>query len=73
MVVKLQTTDYLIYAELDKTESVTHLASKNRIHADTCYAILHEIGQRGDLQITWGFTDDGYTDTVKISRPQSKR
>ena len=31
MLVKLQTEDYLIYAELDKTERVTHLAAKNRI------------------------------------------
>ena len=31
MLVKLQTADYLIYAELDKTERITHLASKNRI------------------------------------------
>ncbi len=43
MLVKLQTTDYLIYAELDKTERVTHLASKNRIPVQTCYAILHEM------------------------------
>ena len=68
MLVKLQTTDYLIYAELDKTERVTHLASKNRIPVDTCYAILHEIEACGDYQITWGFADDGHTDTVRISR-----
>ena len=30
MLVKLQTTDYLIYAELNKTERVTHLASKEQ-------------------------------------------
>ena len=40
MLVKLQTPEYLIYAELDKTERVTHLASKNRIPIQTCYAIL---------------------------------
>ena len=68
MLVKLQTTDYLIYAELDKAERVTHLALKNRIPVETCYAILHEIEQRGDFQITWGLADDGYTDTVRISR-----
>ena len=68
MLVKLQTTDYLIYAELDKTERVTHLASKNRIPAGTCYAILHEIERRGDFQITWGLADDGYSDTVRILR-----
>ena len=28
MLVKLQTTKFLIYAELDKTERVTHLAAK---------------------------------------------
>ena len=50
MLVKLQTTKFLIYAELDKTERVTHLASKNRIRPRTCYAILHEIEQRGDFK-----------------------
>ena len=68
MLVKLQTADYLIYAEIDKTERVTHLALKNRISVRTCYAILHEIEQRGDFQITWGVADDGYTNTVRISR-----
>lgn len=68
MLVKLQTTEYLIYAELDKTERVTHLASKNRIRPRTCYATLYEIEQRGDFQITWGLGDDGYADTVRISR-----
>ena len=67
MLVKLQTPEYLIYAELDKTERVTHLASKNRIPIQTCYAILHEIEARGDFQITWGLADDG-SDTVRISR-----
>ena len=46
MLVKLQTPEYLIYAELDKTERVTHLATKNRIPVQTCYAILHEIEVR---------------------------
>ena len=73
MLVKLQTPQYLIYAELDKTERVTHLASKNRIRPRTCYAILHEIEQRGDFHITWGFADDGYSDTVRISRTKPKR
>ena len=73
MLVKLQTTKFLIYAELDKTERGTHLASQNRIHARTCYAILHEIEQRGDFQVTWGFADDGYSDTVRISRTKPKR
>ena len=68
MLVKLQTTDYLIYAELNKTERVIHLASQNRIHLRTCYAILYEIEQRGDFKVTWGIADDGYTDTVWISR-----
>ena len=68
MLVKLQTTDSLIYAELDKTERVTHLALKNRIPAWTCYAILHEIEVLGDYQITWGLADDEYSDTVRISR-----
>ena len=54
MLVKLQTAEYLIYAELNKTERVTHLALKNRIHIQTCYAILYEIEQRGDFQVTWG-------------------
>ncbi len=36
MLVKLQTTKFLIYAELDKAERVTHLASKNRIRPQTC-------------------------------------
>ena len=67
MLVKLQTTGYLIYAELDKSERVTHLASKNRIPVQTCYAILREIERRGDFQITWGLADDGYSDTVRIS------
>ena len=68
MLVKLQTTDYLIYAEPNKTERITHLALKNRINTRTCYAILHEIEKRGDYDITWGIADDGYTDTVRISR-----
>ena len=68
MLVKLQTPDYLIYAELNKTERVTRLTSKNRIPVQTCYAILHEIEQRGDFQITWGLADDGYSDTVRVSR-----
>ena len=68
MLVKLETTKYLIYAELDETERVTHLASKNRIRLHTCYAILYEIEQRGDFKVTWGFADDGYSDTVRISR-----
>ena len=68
MLVKLQTADYLIYAELDKSERVTHLASRNGISVQTCYATLHEIEKRGDLQITWGIADDGYSDTVRISR-----
>ena len=54
MLVKLETTKFLIYAALDKTERITHLAAKNRIHARTCYAILHEIEQRGDFHVTWG-------------------
>ena len=53
MLVKLQTTNFLIYAELDTPERVTHLASKKRIPTRTCYAILHEIEQRCDFQITW--------------------
>ena len=68
MLVKLQTPEYLIYADLDKTERVTHLASKNRIPVQTCYAILHEIEQRGDYEVTWGLADDEYSDTVRISR-----
>ena len=68
MLVKLQTTDYLIYAELNKTERVTHLALKNRIPVQTCYAILHEIERRGDYEVTWGVADDGYSDTVWVSR-----
>ena len=73
MLVKLQTVDYLIYAELDKAERVTHLALKNRVRPQTCYAILHEIEARGDLQITWGLADDGYSDTVRISRITTER
>ena len=73
MLVKLQTADYLIYAELDKAERVTHLASKNRIRPQTCYAILHEVEARGNFQITWGLADDGYSDTVRISRNTIER
>ena len=73
MLVKLQTTKYLIYAELDKTERITHLAAKNRIRPWTCYAILYEIEQRGDFRVTWGFADDGYSDTVRISRTTTER
>ena len=72
MLVKLQTPDYLIYAELDRTERVTHLATKNRIPVQTCYAILHEIEARGDYDITWGLADGEYTNTVRISEPQLK-
>ena len=68
MLVKLQTPQYLIYAELDTPQRVTDLALKNRIPARTCYAILYEIEQRGDFDFTWGVADDGYSDTVLISR-----
>ena len=54
MLVKLQTTKYLIYAELDKTERVTYLAANNRIRPWACYAILYEIEQRGDFQSHMG-------------------
>ena len=73
MLVKLQTPQYLIYAELDTPQRVTHLALKNRIDTRTCYAILHEIEKRGDFQITWGITDDGHADTVRISRTTTER
>ena len=53
MLVKLQTPQYLIYAEIDTPQRVTDLALKNRIPVQTCYAILHEIEKRGDFQITW--------------------
>ena len=59
MLVKLQTPQYLIYAELDKTERVTDLALRNRIPARTCYAILHKIEQRGDYQVTWAWRMTG--------------
>ena len=54
--------------ELDTPERISHLALKNWINTRTCYSILHEIEQRGDFQITWGVADDGYSDTVCISR-----
>ena len=73
MLVKLQTMDSLIYTEFDKTERATHLASKNRIPVQTCYAILHEIETRGDYEVTWGLADDGYSDTVWISRTTTER
>lgn len=73
MLVKLQTTDYLIYAELNKAERVTHLASRNRIPVQTCYAILHEIEARGDYQVSWGLVDGGYTNTVRVSRTTTER
>ena len=42
------TTDYLIYAELDKAERVTHLASKNRIPVpDVLYDPARDRGARG--------------------------
>ena len=68
MLVKLQMGDFLIYAELNKTEHVSHLALKNRIRVQTCYTILYEIEARGDYEVSWGLADDGYTDTVRISR-----
>ena len=68
MLVKLQAHQYLIYAELNKTERVAHLALNNRIDLRKCYAILHEIEARGDYEITWGLADDGYSDTVRVSR-----
>ena len=73
MLVKLQTHQYLIYAELNKTERVAHLALNNRIHLRACYAILYEIEQRGDFKVTWGLEDGGYTDTVRISRTTIER
>ena len=68
MLVKLQMTNFLIYAELNKTERATRLAAKNPIRARTCYAILDEIEKRGDFHITWDVADDGYTNTVRISQ-----
>ena len=67
MLVKLQTTDYLIYAELDKAERVTHLASKNRIPVQTCYAILHEIEARGD------YKSRGAWQTAEAQTPSGSR
>ena len=52
MLVRLQTMEYLIYAELDKTERVTDLAIKNRIYTRMCYAVPHEIEQHGDFEVT---------------------
>ena len=68
MLVKLEMTKFLIYAELDTPEHITHLAANNRIHLQKCYAIFYEIEQRGDYQVTWGIADDGYSDTVWLSR-----
>ena len=68
MLVKLQTTKFLIYAELNPTERVTHLALKNRIRLHTCYAILYEIEARGDYEVSWGLADDGDSDTVRVSQ-----
>ena len=59
---------YLPAFSFRDTERVMHLASQNRIHLRTCYAILHEIEHRGDYEVTWGLADDGYSDTVRISR-----
>ena len=69
MLVKLQTTDYLIYAELD-TDRARHTSGIEEPDtlAQTCYTILHEIEQRADFQVTWGLADNGYSDTVRISR-----
>ena len=69
MLVKLESTKFLIYAELDKTERITHLAAKNRIRPRTCYAILHEIEARGDYDITWGVADDRYSDNSRTLIP----
>ena len=73
MLVKLQTTDSLIYAELDKTERVTHLASKNRIPVQMCYAIPHKIEARGDLQITWALPMTGIPIPSVFRETQHKR
>ena len=73
MLVKLQTTNYLIYAELDKAERITHLTLKNRIPVQTCYAIVYEIEARGDYEVSWGTADEGYSDTVRVSRTTVER
>ena len=67
MLVKLQTPEYLIYAELDTPERVTHLALKNRIHTRMCYAILREIEQRG------GFRSPGASPMTGIPIPSRSR
>lgn len=72
MLVKLQTTEFLIYAQLNNPERVTHLAYKNRISLNTCYTILYEIEQKGDLEVTWGFADNGYSDTVQLSQKETR-
>ena len=51
----------------DKTERVTHLASKNQIHAQTCDTIFYKIERRGDFEFPWGFADDEFTYTIRIS------
>ena len=53
MRVKFQTTGCLIYAELNKTERGTRLASRNRIYPWVCHAILYQIEQRGDFEVIW--------------------
>ena len=73
MLVKLQATDYLIYAELDKTARVTRLALKNRIPARTCYTILHEIETRSDFQITWALLTTDIPTPSGFPELQSKR
>ena len=44
---------YLPAYNFRETERVTHLAAKNRIRPRVCYAILHEIEQSGDYEVTW--------------------
>ena len=52
---------------IDELDFVGCVALKNRIPAQTCYAILYEIEQRGAYEVTWGLADDGYTNTVRVS------
>ena len=67
MLVKLQTTDYLIYAELNKTERVTHSGKlKTGYHCRHATQSYMRLRRAEIMQMSWGLADDGYSDTVRI-------
>ena len=55
----------LLFHIEDYDQQIVTVAEAAFVHATP---LLAEIEQRGDFHVTWGFADDGYSDTVRISQ-----